>query len=248
MGWQRRILRVDLTRGEVRPEPLNMDWAADYVGQRGLATRYLWELMDPAADPLSPENVLIFATGPLTGTMAATGGRYSVITKGALTGAVACSNSGGHFGAELKFAGWDMVILEGRAAEPQVLVIRDGEAALEPAGDLWGRSVWEVEPALRTRLGDPQMRIAAIGEASEKQVRYACVMNDLDRAAGRSGVGAVMGSKNLKAIAVRGTQGVDGLDDPTRFMEVVRAGHDKLAASKGVKGMGRNGTSAMMSV
>ncbi|HRA23009.1 MAG TPA: aldehyde ferredoxin oxidoreductase N-terminal domain-containing protein, partial [Usitatibacteraceae bacterium] len=109
MSWARKILRVDLTKGTCTAEPLNMAWAMGYLGQRGLATKYFTEEVDPKVDPLSPANKLIYATGPLTGTMASTGGRYSVITKGPLTGAIACSNSGGYFGAELKFAGWDMI-------------------------------------------------------------------------------------------------------------------------------------------
>ena len=113
MTWTRKILRVDLSKGEVSEEPLNMQWAAEYIGQRGLATRYLYEETDPKCDALSKENNLIFATGPLTGTTASTAGRYSVITKSPLTGAIACSNSGGFFGAELKSAGWDMIIFEG---------------------------------------------------------------------------------------------------------------------------------------
>ena len=194
MGWTGRILRVDLTAGTCKSEALNREWAEQYLGQRGLATKYLMEAMDPAVDALDPGNVLIFATGPLTGTMVPTAGRYSVVTKGALTGAIACSNSGGKFGAELKFAGWDMLIIDGRAASPVYLYIEDDRAEILPAGDLWGRSVWEVEPAIRERHGDEQIRIASIGCAGENLVRFACVINDIDRAAGRSGVGAVMGS------------------------------------------------------
>ena len=130
MSWTGKILRVDLTAGTCRAEPLNMQWAKDYLGQRGLATKYYVEEVDPKVDPLSAENKIIWATGPLTGTMASTGGRYSVITKGALTGAIACSNSGGYFGAELKMAGWDMIIFEGRAASPVYLSIVDGDAEL----------------------------------------------------------------------------------------------------------------------
>jgi aldehyde:ferredoxin oxidoreductase len=118
MSWQGWILRVDLTRQEILREKLNRAWAEDFLGQRGLATKYLAEEIDPAVDPLSPGNKLIFATGPMTGTMASTGGRWSAVTKGALTGAIAASNAGGFFGAELKFAGLDMVILEGRAPMP----------------------------------------------------------------------------------------------------------------------------------
>ncbi|MGI9317723.1 MAG: aldehyde ferredoxin oxidoreductase N-terminal domain-containing protein, partial [bacterium] len=115
MTWTKKILRVNLTEGSVKEEPLNMDWAAEYIGQRGLATRYMVAETDPGCDPLGPDNKLILATGPLTGTAASTAGRYSVITKSPLTGAIACSNSGGFFGAELKSAGWDMIIFEGKS-------------------------------------------------------------------------------------------------------------------------------------
>ena len=118
MSWAGKILRVNLTEGTVRSEPLNMEWARQYIGSRGLGSKYLISEIDPKVDPLSPENKIIWATGPLTGTMAATGGRYTVITKGPLTGAIACSNSGGYWGAELKFAGWDMIIFEGKSPKP----------------------------------------------------------------------------------------------------------------------------------
>ena len=167
MGWHKRVLRVNLTDGSCNAEPLNMQWAAEYLGQRGLATKYLLEEIDPKVDPLSPDNKLIFATGPLTGTMASTGGRFSVITKGALTGAIACSNSGGYFGAELKFAGWDMIIFEGRAASPVYLLIKDDSVELLPADDLWGKSVWETDEILHRRHQDPQLRISAIGQSGE---------------------------------------------------------------------------------
>jgi len=195
MGWQGRVLRVDLSAMTATEEPLKMEWAESYLGQRGLASKYLYEEMDPKADPLSPENVMIFATGPLTGTMASTGGRWSVVTKGALTNAIACSNSGGQFGGELKLAGWDMVIFTGKAPHPVYLMINDGDAQILDARDfIWGETVWETEERIHKRHQDPLIRIASIGKAGESLVRFACVMNDKDRAAGRSGVGAVMGS------------------------------------------------------
>ncbi|MFT7675382.1 MAG: aldehyde:ferredoxin oxidoreductase, partial [Gammaproteobacteria bacterium] len=123
MSWQKQILRVNLTEGTCKIEPLNMEWAEQYLGQRGLGSKYLSEEMDPSADSLSAENKVIFATGPLTGTMASTGGRYSVITKGPLTNAIACSNSGGKFGGELKLAGYDLLIIEGESAKPVYLHI-----------------------------------------------------------------------------------------------------------------------------
>ncbi len=245
MAWQRQILRVNLTTGEIQKEPLNMQWAADYIGERGLATKYLTELMDPRADALSPENVLIFATGPLTGTMASTSGRYAVVTKGPLTGAIACSNSGGKFGAELKFAGYDLLILEGKSDKPVYLHVVDDEVRLVPADDLWGTTVWHTEEHLKAKHQDPLLKVASIGVSGERGVYYACIVNDLHRAAGRSGVGAVMGSKNLKAIAVRGTVGVK-VDDPQRFMQVVKETHSLLADNRGRASLTKHGTNSMM--
>jgi len=248
MGWQKKILRVNLTEGSCKAEPLNMEWAADYLGQRGLATKYLSEEVDPKVDPLSPDNKLIFATGPLTGTAASTGARYSVITKGALTGAIACSNSGGYFGAELKMAGWDMVIFEGKSENPVYLNINDETAELLSAEDIWGKSVWEADDILHRKYQDPLLRISAIGKAGEEGVMYACIVNDRHRAAGRSGVGAVMGSKNLKAITVRGTQGV-AVEDPARFMQAV-AEKKQILAENAVTGQGlpTYGTQVLMNI
>ncbi len=248
MAWHGKVLRINLTAGTCAPEPLNMDWVKDYLGQRGLGAKYLFEEIDPSCDPLGPDNKLIFVTGPLTGTMASTGGRYSVVTKGALTGAIACSNSGGQFGGELKLAGWDMVILEGKSPEPVYLHLRDGDARLIPAGGfIWGKTVWETEDLIIRRHQDPLIRIASIGVAGEELSRFACVMNDRDRAAGRSGVGAVMGSKNLKAIAVRGATGVK-VDDPVRFMNVVREKRAKLDPSPARARYSGLGTLGMMDV
>ncbi len=245
MSWQRKILRVDLTKGTSTIEDLNMDWARNFIGERGLATKYLWESMDPKADPLGPDNVLIFATGPLTGTMASTSGRYAVVTKGPLTGAIACSNSGGKFGAELKFAGYDLLIVHGKADKPVYIKIYDDEVDIVPADEIWGTTVWHTEEWLKARHQEPQLKVASIGVAGENLVRYACVVNDLHRAAGRSGVGAVMGSKNLKAVAVRGTVGVK-VDDPKAFMDVVRATHKAMAESTGRKELTELGTHSMI--
>lgn len=249
MSWTGKILRVNLTRSEVTEEALNMDWAGDYIGQRGLATRYLVEETDPRCDPLGPDNKLIFATGPLTGTAVSTGGRYSVITKSPLTGAVACSNSGGFIGAELKMAGWDMIIFEGKAESPVTLNIVNEKAEILPAADLWGKSVWETDKLLHAKHGDPQMRVAAVGRSAETGCLYAAVINDLHRAAGRSGVGTVMASKNLKAVTVRGTRGVGNIKDPARFMQSV-AEQKQVLAENAVTGQGlpAMGTQVLMNV
>ena len=249
MAWTKKILRVDLTEGTIESEPLNMDWAQQYLGQRGLATRYLVEEIDPKCDALGPENKMIMATGPLTGTMASTGGRYSVITKSPLTGAVACSNSGGFIGAEMKNAGWDMIIFEGRAPSPVYLYVEDERAELLPADDLWGQTVWATDELIHKKHQDPLIRIAAVGRPAEAGCLYACIVNDLHRAAGRSGVGTVMASKNLKAVAVRGTRGVGNIKDPMRFMKVT-AEQKQVLAENAVTGEGlpSYGTQVLMNV
>ena len=249
MSWAGKILRVDLTAGTVKSEPLNMEWARAYIGSRGLGTKYLCEEVDATVDPLSPANKIIWATGPLTGTMASTGGRYTVITKSPLTGAIACSNSGGYWGAEFKMAGWDMVIFEGASPKPVYLYVNDDVAELRDASHLWGKSVWETEGLLKKSLQDPQTRVSSIGKAGENGVLFAAVVNDLHRAAGRSGVGTVMGSKNLKAIAVRGTKGVGNIKNPAAFMQAVKD-KKKILAENGVTGQGlpAYGTQVLMNV
>ena len=156
MGWTRKILRVNLTSGTCTSEPLNMEWANAYLGQRGLASKYLAEEIDPKCDPLGPDNKLIMATGPLTGTTAATGGRYSVVTKSPLTNLIACSNSGGFIGAEMKFAGWDMIIFEGKAESPVYLNVVNAKAELLSAADIWGKSVCD---AYRKASLQPRQRV-----------------------------------------------------------------------------------------
>jgi aldehyde:ferredoxin oxidoreductase len=249
MSWAGKILRVDLTAGTVKSEPLNMDWARAYIGSRGLATKYIVDEVDPKVDPLSPANKIIWATGPLTGTMASTGGRYTVVTKGPLTGAIACSNSGGYWGAELKMAGWDMIIFEGKSPKPVYLVINDDSAELRDAAHLWGQSVWHTEETIKKQLQDPLIRVSSIGLAGENQVLFASVVNDLHRAAGRSGVGAVMGSKNLKAIAVRGTKGVGNLVDAKAFLRVTKE-KKKILADNALTGQGlpAYGTQVLMNI
>ncbi len=247
MGWQQQILRFNLTTGNCIREPLNKKWAQEYLGQRGLGTRYYVDEVNPAVDPMSPDNKLIFATGPLTGTSAPTGGRSSAITKGALTGAIAASNTGGFFGAELKMAGYDILIVEGRADKPVYISIINETAEVRSADHLWGQSVWQTEPALRKELGDPQTKIASIGRAGEVGVKYACIVNDIDRAFGRSGVGAVMGSKNLKAIALRGTRGVT-VDNPDQFVAAVRETEAFMQPHPVRKRFTNRGTHNMMDV
>ena len=205
-GYVGKVLRVNLSTEKIAVEDLNLDWARKYIGGRGLATKYYIETTkNPKIDPLDEKNALIFATGPLTGTPAPSASRYMVVTKGFLNGAIASSNSGGFFGPELKFAGFDMVIIEGKAKSPKYLYINNGKAEIRDAKHLWGKDTHETTDMLKNELKDEKLEVACIGPAGENLVRFAAVINDKHRAAGRTGVGAVMGSKKLKAIAVRGS-------------------------------------------
>ncbi|MDO4502688.1 MAG: aldehyde ferredoxin oxidoreductase family protein [Coriobacteriia bacterium] len=205
-AWVGTILRVNLTEGTIAKEPLNMKDANDYVGARGLGTKYYCNEVDPKIDPLSPENKLVFMTGALTGTFAPSAGRYEVVSKSPLTGTIGAANSGGHFGPELKYAGYDGIIFEGKAAAPVYLYINDDVVELRDASHLWGKNVHEATDLLEQEVG--KFRIATIAPSGENGVLFAGVMNDKNRAAGRGGMGAVMGSKNLKAVVVRGTGSV----------------------------------------
>ncbi|HOV29227.1 MAG TPA: aldehyde ferredoxin oxidoreductase family protein [Synergistales bacterium] len=229
-GWTGNVLRVNLTDGTFRKEPLRVKDAEAFIGARGLASKY-WidDVKDLSVDPLSPRNNLLFATGPLTGTLATSGGRYEVVCKAPLTGALAASNSGGYFGPELKYAGYDLIIFEGKAPKPVYLYIYNDSVEIRDASALWGKTTHETTDALLAET-DPDAKVACIGPAGEKGVLFAAVINDKHRAAGRSGVGAVMGSKNLKAVAVRGTKGLK-VADPAAFLKVVGEARKKLAAN-----------------
>ncbi|ADL13024.1 aldehyde ferredoxin oxidoreductase family protein [Acetohalobium arabaticum] len=219
-GWMGQILRIDLSTEEATVEELDEELAKDYIGARGLGTKLFCDEVAPEVDPLSADNKLIFATGPLTGTAAVSASRYNVVTKSPLTGTIAASNSGGYFPSEIKYAGYDVVIFEGEADRPVYILIDDGEVEIKPAEDLWGLTTLETDNQLREEYGDG-FKISAIGPAGEQQVKFACIMNDRERAAGRSGVGAVMGSKKIKAVMVRGSQGIKPADRD-EFKEVLR--------------------------
>ena len=239
-----RTVRVDLSRGRITKETIDLRLARAFVGGRGLGTKILYDEIDPKVDPLATANKLILAAGPLTGTSAPSGSRWMAITKGALTGAVASSNAGGDFGPELKYAGYDMIIVEGIAKHPAMLVIDDDSVELRSAHKLWGKNVHVTEDLLHEQLGR-DFKCVSIGPAGERLVRFASIMNDKNRAAGRSGVGAVMGSKKLKAIAVRGSGGVTAAD-PKRFRAVCLDALKKLEA--GTVGLRRYGTASLVNV
>lgn len=230
-GITGRILRVDLTRREIRVEEPDELFYRTYWGGSGLTAYYLWKEVPRGADPLGPENVLVFAPGPLTGLPIPGAGRNSVGAKSPLTGGFGDSQAGGFWGAELKRAGFDAVVIKGRAEAPVYLWIHDGEAEIRDAGHLWGRPTAEVQRAIRDELGNEGVRVAQIGPGGERLVRFACVTNDLKDYAGRGGMGAVMGSKNLKAVAVRGHKAPEAAN-PDRIHELARwlgQNRDRLA-------------------
>ena len=246
-AWRGQILRVNLTRGTTKTEPLDPKLARAYIGGRGLGTKLLTDEIDPKLDPLAPNNKLIIATGPLTGTGASTGGRYMVITKSPLTGAIACSNSGGYFGPEVKFCGYDFLILEGRAKEPVYLWLNNDSVEIRPAGKLWGKTTHEAEDQLKAET-HPEAKVCSIGPAGEKLAFTACIMNDKHRAAGRSGVGAVMGSKHVKAIVAKGSQSVT-VARPRDFMAASLVVVGKLKASPVTgEGLPKYGTPILVNV
>ncbi len=204
-GWHLKILRVNLTTKKVTQEDVDPKIARDYLGGRGWAIHYLYKEMDPMVDALSPENVLIFATGPLTATPAPTGNRYMVITKSPLTGALAHSNSGGEFPTWMKRTGFDMFIFEGKSPEPVYVYVNEDQVVVRSAAHVWGKEVPETTDMLKAETS-AEARVACIGPAGENLALMAAIMNDKNRAAARSGVGAVMGSKNLKAVVAMGNK------------------------------------------
>ena len=234
-GYNGKILRVNLKAKTIKTETLNEELAKKYIGGRGLGTKIMMDEVDPQVDALSPENKLLIVTGPMTGNPVATGGRYMVVTKSPLSGTIASSNSGGRWGAELKFAGYDLIIFEDKADEPVYLNIEDDKVELLSAEDLWGTTVSVTTKKLEEKHVKGA-KVLTIGPAGENLSKIAAVINDEDRAAGRSGVGAVMGSKNLKAIVVKGS-GKPAVFDDAKLKEVNKSQLSKIKEN-GVTGQG----------
>ncbi len=211
-GYMGKILSVDLSQGTVVEEALDEKLCREYIGGYGMGAKLLYERMPGGADPLGPDNILGFLTGPLTGTPAIIGSRFVVVGKSPNTGTWGDANCGGFFGPHMKFAGVDGVLFSGISRAPVYLFVEDGKAELRDASDLWGMNVSDLEDLLKERHGE-DVQIASIGTAGEKKSLTACIMNDKERAAGRSGLGAVMGSKRLKAIVVKGEMDVPMVDE-----------------------------------
>jgi aldehyde:ferredoxin oxidoreductase len=228
-GYMGQILRVDLTNGRASKEDLKEDECKMFLGGSGLATKYLFDEVPKGTDPLGPDNKLIFMTGPLTGTESPSAGRYCVVTKSPLTGLWGEGNSGGTWGVYLKNSGFDGIIFEGISAKPVYLVIDDGKAELRDAEPLWGKGVGETTKLIKEELGE-DFNVACIGIAGENLVRYAGIFNDVHRPAGRCGVGTVMGSKHLKAVAVGGTQEIK-IANKDAFSQISKRNYDLVNES-----------------
>ena len=211
-GWHNKLLRVDLSNKRVRIENIDPQVSKDYIGGRGVAMRYLYDEVDPTTDPLGPENKLIMATGPLTSTPAPTGNRYMVIAKSPLSGALTNSNAGGDFPTWMKRTGFDLFIFEGKADKPVYLWINEDQVEIRSAEHLWGKDVHETTDILLEET-DPDAKVACIGPAGENLSLIAAIMNDKHRAAARSGIGAVMGSKKLKAVVCQGNKAPKMFDE-----------------------------------
>ena len=213
-GYTGNVLRVNLTDGTWKKEPLRKEWIQDYVGGVGLGYRYLVEELDAGIDPLGPENKLYLMTGPLTGTLIPTSSRLVVTTKSPVNDTILLSHVGGSIAGEMKFAGYDVIILEGKAEKPVYVYVQDDEVEIRDAGHLWGKDAYTAQQLIREDLDDERIKVIGIGPAGEHLVKFACLTTDSYHAAGRGGPGAVMGSKNVKAVAVRGTRGVQVKDMP----------------------------------
>jgi aldehyde:ferredoxin oxidoreductase len=203
-GYNGKILRVNLSNKSMTTEAIDEIFCRRYIGGAGFVAYYLWKELKPGVDALSPDNKLIFALGPISGLQLPGAARHCVGAKSPLTGGLAKSETGGFWAAESKRAGYDAIIIEGKAEKPAYLWIQDGEASIRDASHLWGKETKETQAAIRDELGDNRIQLAQIGPAGENMVRYSCIMHGLHDAAGRGGLGAIMGSKNLKAVAVRG--------------------------------------------
>jgi aldehyde:ferredoxin oxidoreductase len=239
-GWTGSLLRIDLSKHLTSIQP-SEEYVRRFIGGRAVAQWILFDELNPDTRPLDPDNILIFDTGPLTGTLAPAASRVGINAKNVFSKGVGWSNAGGHFGPEMKFAGFDFLIIRGRSKEPVYLWIKDGQVEFRSASDIWGRDVFESENIIRKDLGDRRIRVAGIGPAGENLVKAAAIMIDKTRAAGGCGLGAVMGSKNLKAVAVRGSKSIEAAD-PDGFAEAVDDSLKKILRSKNASSMRRSGT------
>lgn len=245
-GWAGRILRVDLTKSKITRQALPLEWRTKFLGGSGVNDWILWNEVGPEVEPLSPENRLIFGVGPLAGTILPLGSRTHVTTRSPLTGIFGDTNAGGFWNCMLKYAGYDHIVIHGRAESPVYLLIDDDEVVIKDASKLWGHDVYETDSTLKKELGS-NVCVAAIGQAGENMVRFASIMFDRYRAAAKTGAGCVMGAKNLKAVVVRGSKGIRVAKPKVLFhiAEELRNSLDPNV-SKGIAAFSRYGTTSLL--
>lgn len=219
------ILRIDLTSQEIKRQP-TLDYADDYIGGRGINCRILYEEMDENAHPLDPDNIIIFGVGPLTGTMFPGSSRVDVMTRSPVTDLIGNANIGGEWGAEFKYAGYDHLVLSGKAEQPVYIFIENDLVEIRDAKTIWGKTVYDMNVILRTELEDEDIKIIGIGPAGENLVTFAALQTNIGNSGARTGLGCILGSKNVKAIAVRGTKGVQIADPDNFFSSCLRAHTD----------------------
>ncbi|MBI4286740.1 MAG: hypothetical protein HY670_12700 [Chloroflexi bacterium] len=220
-GWGGKVLDIDLASGRIKRETLSRDLAIKHIGGASLMAKMLYDEVDPAVEPLSPENVILIGQGALVGTLAPSGGRYEIATKSPLTGIYGRSNGGGNFGPEMKWAGYDIIKIRGKAPKPVYINIQDDRVEIRDAAHLWGKTISVSRRMLCDELGDPETATLLIGPAGEHLCLQSAVISDLSRAAGKNSIGAVFGSKNLKGVAIRGTQGVR-VARPAEFLKLCK--------------------------
>lgn len=243
-GYTGKILRIDLTTGTISNES-TIDYANQWLGGNGINQRIIYRELRHGVSPYEPANKIVIGSGPLVGTLAPGACRTSIASKNTFSCGVGSANMGGHFGPELKFAGYDHIILEGKARTPVYLWIHDEHIELKDCREMWGRTTRTTEKLIKQELGDDDIQIMSIGPAGENLVRGACIISNRNRAAGRCGIGAVMGSKNLKAIAVRGTGSLE-VAYPERFMQAVDASRERLKKANVLERLRKYGTVAVI--
>ena len=240
-GWTGKRLRVDLTTGKIIKEDIPSEELRRYMGGLGLGANLLFNEVKPGIDPLGPENIFVMGAGPFNGTCLPCSGRWTIVSKSPQTGGYGDGSIGGDFGAEVKYAGLDQIVLQGKSPKPVYLWISNDTIELRDASHLWGKDTWETHHALIDELGDHEVKSTVIGPAGENLVRTAVIVTGLCRTAGRGGLGAVLGSKNVKAVAVRG-RGCVEVADPQKFDQVRRLFYTKIKESHHIKDFKDKGT------
>ncbi len=244
-GYAGKILRINLTKREAKTVDLDRSLASQFLGGRGFNSKLLYDAVGPDTDPLGPENMLMFATGPLVGTMFPTASRFNISAKSPQTGILGDTNAGGHLASEIKFAGYDQIVLEGRSSSPVYVYVNDGEVEFRDAAHLRGKDVYETDDIIKDDLGDRRVQTAIAGPAAENGVRFAGVFANLMRAASRTGMGTVMASKGVKALAVRGTGSVE-IAHPRKFEKLVDEITEDIYGHEQYEGRRRMGTTRIL--